>query len=118
MNEHQPQAFSTDPPTESLYRPLLHRTGAVEVKTLVDEVEQRLATELKRTAEASQALRSAARRDAMIVVAREMERRGQPPTCWTDRDAEAAREIAEILIDLDSQDATPPDRAFASSAQR
>jgi hypothetical protein len=42
-----------------------------------------------------------------------MERRGQNPTCWTEKDAEAAREIAEILIDLDSQGANAPDPAFA-----
>jgi hypothetical protein len=42
-----------------------------------------------------------------------MGRRGQNPTCWTEKDAEAAREIAEILIGLDAQGANAPDPAFA-----
>ena len=58
-------------------------------------------------------MRIAAHRDAIIVVARAMERRGQNPTCWTEKDVEAAREIAEMLIDLDSQGANVPDPAFA-----
>jgi hypothetical protein len=35
-------------------------------------------------------MRTAARRDAIVVVAREMEQRGQKITCWTQKDAEAA----------------------------
>jgi hypothetical protein len=58
-------------------------------------------------------MRIAAHRDAIIVVARAVERRGQNPTCWTDKDVEAACEIAERLIDLDSQGANTPDPAFA-----
>ena len=84
-----------------------------DAKSLSDEEEQRLAAELKRTAQASQAMRTAAYRDAITLVAREMQRRGQNLTCWTEKDAEAAREIAEILIGLDWQGATAPDTAFA-----
>jgi hypothetical protein len=78
-----------------------------------DQKERRLTAELKQTAEASQAMRIAAHRDAIIVVAQAMERRGQNPTCWTEKDVEAARAIAETLIDLDSQGANAPDPAFA-----
>ena len=112
MNEHQPQALSTDLPSES---PLgfLRRTSAADATSLSDEEERGLAAELKRTARASQAMRTAAYRDAITVVARQMQRRAQNLTCWTEKDAEAAREIAEILISLDSQGATAPDPAFA-----
>jgi len=112
MNEHQPQALSTEIPAESPLR-YFRRASAADAKSLSDEEEQGLAAEVKRMAEASQAMRIAAHRDAIIVVAREMERRGQNLTCWTEKDAEAAREIAEILISLDSQGATAPDPAFA-----
>jgi hypothetical protein len=102
MNEDQPQTLPTDIPSES---PLsfLRRASVADAKSLSDEDEQRLAAELERTAQASQAMRTAAYCDAINLVARAMQRRGQNLTCWTEKDAEAAREIAEILIGLDSQ---------------
>lgn len=42
-------------------------------------------------------------RDAIIVVALAMERRGQNPICSTEKEVAAACEIAGILIDSDSQ---------------
>ena len=110
MNEHQPHALSTDSPTENPLR-FLRGTLGTDAKLPSDEKERRF--EPKQTAEASQAMQIAAHRDAIIVVARSMERRGQNPTCWTEKDVEAAREIAEMLIDLDSQGANAPDPAFA-----
>jgi hypothetical protein len=112
MNEDQPQALPTDIPSEG---PLgfLRRANLADAKSLSDEDDQRLAAELERTAQASQAMRTAAYRDAINLVAREMQRRGQNLTCWTEKEADAAREIAEILISLDSQAATTPDPAFA-----
>jgi hypothetical protein len=141
MHEHQPQALSTDLPAESPLR-FLRRPNAAAAKSLSYDEEQSLAAELNRTVEApatakspsdeeeqgllaaelertvkaSQATRTprtAAYRDAITVVAREMQRRGQDLTCWTENDAEAASEIADILISLDSQGATAPDLAFA-----
>ena len=99
---------------EEMNNPLafLHRASAAEAKSVSDE-EQGLAAELKRTARTTQAMRTAAYRDAINVVAREMQRRGQNLTCWTEKDAEAAREIAEILISLHSQGVTAPDPTFA-----
>lgn len=52
-------------------------------------------------------------RDAINLVAREMQRRGQNLTCWREKDADAAREIAEILNSLDLQAGTTSDPAFA-----
>ena len=136
MNEHQPQALSTDFLAESPLR-LLRRPNAAAAKSLSDdeqglaaelnrtveapatakslsdEEEQGLAAELNRTVKTSQAMRTAAYRDAITVVAREMHRRGQDLTCWTENDAEAAGKIADILVSLDSQGATAPDPAFA-----
>jgi hypothetical protein len=112
MNEHQPQALSSGLPPEGPLR-FLRQTSATDAKLLSDDEERRLSAEMKQTAEASQAMRIAAHRDAIIVVARAMERRGQNPTCWTEKDVEAAREIAEILIDLNSQGLNAPDPAFA-----
>jgi predicted transcriptional regulator len=112
MNELQPHGLSTDLPPENPLR-FLRRTSATDAKLLSNEEERRLTAELKQTAEASQAMRISAHRDAIIVVARAMERRGQNPTCWTEKDVEAARKITEIVIDLDSQGANAPDPAFA-----
>ena len=112
MNEHQPHALSTDSPNENPLR-FLRGTIATDARLPSDQKERRLTAELEQTAEASQAMQIAAHRDAIIVVARSMERRGQNPTCWTEKDVEAAREIAEMLIDLDSQGANAPDPAFA-----
>ena len=112
MNEHPPHALSTDSPTENPLR-FLRGTLGTDAKLPSDEKERRSTAEPKQTVEASQAMRLAAHRDAIIVVAREMGRRGQNPTCWTEKDAEAAREIAEILIGLDAQGANAPDPAFA-----
>lgn len=99
---------------EEMNNPLafLHRSNAVEAKSMRDE-DHGLTAELKRTARTTQAICTAAYRDAINVVAREMQRRGQNLTCWTEKDAEAAREIAEILISLHSQGVTAPDPAFA-----
>lgn len=107
MNEDQPQALPTDIPSEG---PLgfLRRAKLADAKSLSDE-DDHLAAELERTAQASQAMRTAAYRDAINLVAREMQRRGQNLTCWTEKDADAAREVAEILISLDSRAATTPD---------
>ena len=105
MNEHQRPALSTDLPAENPLR-FLRGTIATDAKSPGDE-------EKKQAAEVSQAMQMAAHRDAIIVVARAMERRGQNPTCWTWKDVEAACEIAEMLIDLDSQGANQPDPAFA-----
>src|SRR6516164_5408570 len=71
MNEHQPHALSTDSPTEN---PLwfLRGTLGTDAKLPSDEKERRLTAEPKQTVEASQAMRLAAHRDAIIVVAREM----------------------------------------------
>ena len=112
MNEHQPYALSTDSPNENPLR-FLRGTIAPDARLPSDQKERRLTVELKQTAEASQAMRIAAHRDAIIVVARAMERRGQNPTCWTEKDVEAARAIAEMLIDLGSQGANAPDPVFA-----
>jgi hypothetical protein len=112
MNDDQPRALSTDLPTENPLR-FLRGTIAADARLPSDQKERRFTAELKQTAEASQAMRIAAHRDAIIVVARAMERRGQNPTCWTEKDVEAAREIAEMLIDLDSQGMNAPDPAFA-----
>jgi len=112
MNEHQPHASSADLPTENPLR-FLRGTISADARLPSNKEERRLTAELKQTAEASQAMRIAAHRDAIIVVARAMERRGQNPTCWTEKDVEAARAIAETLIDLDSQGANAPDPAFA-----
>jgi hypothetical protein len=90
----------------------LHRSSAAEAKSISGE-DQGLAAGLKQKARTTQAIRTAAYRDAINVVAREMQRRGQNLTCWTEKDAEAAREIAEILISLHSQGVTASDPAFA-----
>ena len=99
---------------EEMNNPLafLHRSSAAEAKSISGE-DQGLAAGLKQKARTTQAIRTAAYRDAINVVAREMQRRGQNLTCWTEKDAEAAREIAEILISLHSQGVTASDPAFA-----
>ena len=99
---------------EEMNNPLafLHRSSAAEATSISGE-DQGLAAGLKQKARTTQAIRTAAYRDAINVVAREMQRRGQNLTCWTERDAEAAREIAEILISLHSQGVTASDPAFA-----
>ena len=112
MNEHQPHASTTDSPTENPLR-FLRGTISADARLPSDKEERRSTAELKQTAEASRAMRIAAHRDAIIMVARAMERRGQNLTCWTKKDVEAAHEIAEMLIDLDSQGVTAPDSAFA-----
>ena len=112
MNEHQPHASSTDLPTENPLR-FLRGTIAADARLPSDKEERRSTAEPKQTAEASRAMRIAAHRDAIIMVARAMERREQNLTCWTKKDVEAAHEIAEMLIDLDSQGLTAPDPAFA-----
>jgi hypothetical protein len=113
MNEQPQQQPSTGLPAAEL-RTFLHSANAANAKPISeqDAVEQNLADEIKRTTEAAQAFRAAARRDAVIVVAREMQRRGQDLTSWTERDSEAAWEIAEILISLDSQEITSLDPTF------
>jgi hypothetical protein len=112
MNEHQPHALSTDLPTENTPR-FLRGKIAPDARLPSDKEERRLTAELKQTAAASRAMRIAAHRDAIIMVARAMERRGQNPTCWTKKDVEAAHDIAEMLIDLDSQGVIASDPAFA-----
>ena len=99
---------------EEMNNPLafLHRSSAAEATSISGE-DQGLAAGLKQKARTTQAIRTAAYRDAINVVAREMQRRGQNLTCWTEKDAEAAREIAEILISLHSQGVTASDPAFA-----
>jgi hypothetical protein len=90
----------------------LHRSSAAEATSISGE-DQGLTAGLKQKARTTQAIRTAAYRDAINVVAREMQRRGQNLTCWTEKDAEAAREIAEILISLHSQGVTASDPAFS-----
>jgi hypothetical protein len=112
LSEEGEQALAEQ--EEEMNNPLafLHRSSAADAKSLSGE-DQGLAAGLKQKARTTQAIRTAAYRDAINVVAREMQRRGQNLTCWTERDAEAAREIAEILIGLHSQGVTASDPAFA-----
>jgi hypothetical protein len=112
LSEEGEQALAEQ--EEEMNNPLafLHRSSAADAKSLSGE-DQGLAAGLKQKARTTQAIRTAAYRDAINVVAREMQRRGQNLTCWTAKDAEAAREIAEILIGLHSQGVTASDPAFA-----
>jgi hypothetical protein len=57
-------------------------------------------------------LRTAARQDATIVVARARERGGFLPTGWTAFDADAVHLITDLLLKLQGQQPTPLDPAF------
>lgn len=103
MNDYDPQ------PTPGGISQLLRRASAAEAKA-VSEAEE----EVRQAANLVPVMHAAARRDAAIVVAREMQRRGQDLTCWTDADAEAALKISEILIGLDAQARVGPDQAFSN----
>jgi hypothetical protein len=57
-------------------------------------------------------MRTAARQDATIVVARARERGGSHPTSWSAFDADAVHLITDLLLKLQGQEPTPLDPAF------
>jgi hypothetical protein len=57
-------------------------------------------------------LRTAARQDATIVVARARERGGAKSTAWSAFDADAVHLITDLLLKLQGQEPTPLDPAF------
>jgi hypothetical protein len=59
------------------------------------------------------AMRGQARRDAAIMVARAIKRRGDDPINWSVADADAAHVIADLLVRLQGQEPSPLDPAFA-----
>jgi hypothetical protein len=60
------------------------------------------------------AMRTAARQDATIVVARARERGGASPTAWSAFDADAVHLITDLLLKLQGQAPSPLDPAFAA----
>jgi hypothetical protein len=59
------------------------------------------------------ALRTAARQDAVVVVARARERRGETGANWTPADADAMHLVTDLLLKLQGQSPSPLDPAFA-----
>jgi hypothetical protein len=57
--------------------------------------------------------RTAARRDAVVTVARARERRGAPATAWTAFDSDAVFLFADLLVKLQGGKEEPLDPAFA-----
>ena len=57
-------------------------------------------------------MRTAARQDASIVVARARERGGAKATAWSAFDADAVHLITDLLLKLQGQEPTPLDPAF------
>jgi hypothetical protein len=58
------------------------------------------------------ALRTAARQDASIVVARARERGGASPTSWSAFDADAVHLITDLLLKLQGQEPSALDPSF------
>jgi hypothetical protein len=111
-HEHQPQELDADLASDNPSQ-FLRGASQTSGESLRDEQVPGFVAELKGTLETARAKRTAVYRDAITVVAREMERRGQNLACWTEKDAQAACEIADILIGLGSQHLSAPDPAFA-----
>ena len=77
-----------------------------------------MAEEIRTSANATHArameLRSAARRDAIVAVARARERRGAPATAWTAFDSDAVFLFADLLTKLHGGKEEALDPAFAA----
>ena len=77
-----------------------------------------MAEDIRASANATHAkameLRTAARRDAIVSVARARERRGAPPSDWTAFDADAVFLFADLLTKLHGGKEEPLDPAFAA----
>jgi hypothetical protein len=75
-----------------------------------------MAEEIRASANATHSkameLRTAARRDAIVAVARARERRGAPPAAWTAFDADAVFLFADLLTRLHGGKEEPLDPAF------
>lgn len=62
--------------------------------------------------------RTAARQDAVVVVARARARGGATPTAWSAFDADAIHLITDLLLKLQGQEPTPLDLAFQTRDEK
>jgi hypothetical protein len=82
----------------------------------IADIEANMKREIERDPPAkSVALRTQARRDAMIAVSRARERAGIPTTNWTAIDADTVHAITDLLLNVQAQGA-PTENAFADRA--
>jgi hypothetical protein len=75
-------------------------------------VEEDVGAEVREIHNKAIMMRTAARQDATIVVARARERGGSKPTAWSAFDADAVHLITDLLLKLQGQAPTPLDPAF------
>jgi hypothetical protein len=93
-----------------LRRPVIPTIGSAQS---AQAMEREMATETATIAHnRTLALRTAARQDATIVVARARERGGASPTSWSAFDADAVHLITDLLLKLQGQEPTPLDPSF------
>jgi hypothetical protein len=93
-------------------RPRIPNIGPATARLINEGVEGDIRSTANEVHSRALALRTAARQDATIVVARARERGGASPTSWSAFDADAVHLITDLLLKLQGQEPTALDPSF------